>query len=165
MEFASFLNKGLFKLYHQEESTALAGDIKACIARVVRELYQIDKRNELFEEDFWRLVPKRNAADNMQAFLKTIPEEVFHNAPHMIDFEDRAALFVTAMKKDMGPAYFPGMEDGNILIRRGNVYGDAYDKIMMMGEEFAGKYQIVFVDEFGSQEDGIDGGGLFKEFI
>lgn len=35
----------------------------------------------------------------------------------------------------------------------------------MMGEEFSKHYRIVFIDENGYEEEGADGGGLFKEFI
>ncbi len=34
-----------------------------------------------------------------------------------------------------------------------------------MGPNFARKYKIVFVTPDGREEPGIDGGGLFKEFI
>lgn len=35
----------------------------------------------------------------------------------------------------------------------------------MMGEEFSKHYRITFIDENGYEEEGADGGGLFKEFI
>lgn len=42
---------------------------------------------------------------------------------------------------------------------------DAFFKIAPLGSEFKKIVNISFVDEFGTAEPGIDGGGLFKEFM
>lgn len=35
----------------------------------------------------------------------------------------------------------------------------------LQGEELRGRLRIKFVDEFGVEEAGVDGGGLFKDFL
>lgn len=57
------------------------------------------------------------------------------------------------------------MNDGYIWIWRDRIYQDAYDRILMMQEEFSKHYWIKFIDANGYEEEGADGGGLFKEFI
>lgn len=42
---------------------------------------------------------------------------------------------------------------------------DAIEKIVGQGVNPRQQWQIVFVDENHQVEDGVDGGGLFKEFI
>lgn len=36
---------------------------------------------------------------------------------------------------------------------------------ILLGKDLKGKVAISFVDEFGLHEAGIDGGGVFKEFL
>ncbi|KZV60925.1 HECT-domain-containing protein [Peniophora sp. CONT] len=48
-------------------------------------------------------------------------------------------------------------------VRRGHIAEDGFDKL---GEvDLKGHIQIAFVDQFGDVEEGIDGGGVFKEFL
>ena len=44
------------------------------------------------------------------------------------------------------------------------MYEDAYAKLNPLKGDMKGRIQISFVDQFGMDEAGIDGGGLFKEF-
>ena len=49
------------------------------------------------------------------------------------------------------------------MIRRGHVAEDGFDKL---GEADLRKpIEIMFIDQWGQQEAGIDGGGVFKEFF
>ncbi len=49
------------------------------------------------------------------------------------------------------------------MIRRGHVAEDGFDKL---GEADLRKpVEIQFIDQWGQQEAGIDGGGVFKEFF
>jgi ubiquitin-protein ligase E3 C len=140
-------------------------NLKGDLNQLVKDLYQRDKRNDLFEEDFWQMVPLLGV-DNPTEILQRVNHDILNNAPHMVDFHDRAKIFNVVMQKSLTHSHiFPGMEDGYLKISRNNLYEDAYNKILMMGEEFRGNYQITFIDNFGQQEEGVDGGGLFKEFI
>jgi len=53
----------------------------------------------------------------------------------------------------------------NVRIRRTHSVADAMDGLPNDSVSLKHRVQITFVDEHGNQEDGIDGGGLFKEFI
>lgn len=42
---------------------------------------------------------------------------------------------------------------------------DAFDKIFPLGESIKKRFRISFVDVNYITEEGVDGGGLFKEFM
>lgn len=50
-------------------------------------------------------------------------------------------------------------------IRRNRVFEDAYEQFWGLGEGLKEPIQITFVDRFGTEEAGIDGGGVTKEFL
>merc|ERR1712159_359926 len=57
----------------------------------------------------------------------------------------------------------PGRE--NVIIRRHELYGDSKRTLNSLGKRLKKRIQITFINEHGMQEAGIDGGGVFKEFI
>lgn len=74
-----------------------------------------------------------------------------------------------------GRGVFP-RHDGNLdghdrlsqhhaTISRNRVFEDAYDQFWGLGEGLKEPIQITFVDRFGTEEAGIDGGGVTKEFL
>ena len=61
-------------------------------------MYRIDKRNDLFEQDFWLQIWSFPA--NHLDFLKYPENEiVLQNSPFMIDFVNWAQIFSVAIKK------------------------------------------------------------------
>jgi ubiquitin-protein ligase E3 C len=50
-------------------------------------------------------------------------------------------------------------------IRRSHIIDDAYEQFNSLGEGLKDPIQITFVDSFGQDEAGIDGGGVTKEFL
>ena len=50
-------------------------------------------------------------------------------------------------------------------VRRDHVFDDAYQQFYELGEGLKEPIQITFVDQFGTTEAGIDGGGVTKEFL
>jgi ubiquitin-protein ligase E3 C len=52
-----------------------------------------------------------------------------------------------------------------LTVRRPQLLQDAYRGFTRLGRNVRAHIQIQFVDQFGNPEAGIDGGGLFKEFI
>jgi ubiquitin-protein ligase E3 C len=50
-------------------------------------------------------------------------------------------------------------------IRRENEFEDAFEQFYSLGAGLKEPIQITFMDQFGSQEAGIDGGGVTKEFL
>ena len=52
-----------------------------------------------------------------------------------------------------------------ITIHRASVFEDGFAHLNALGSKLKGKIAITFVDEHGLPEAGIDGGGVFKEFL
>lgn len=50
-------------------------------------------------------------------------------------------------------------------VSRGSVFQDAFDQLYDLQDGLKEPIQITFVDQFGIQEAGIDGGGVTKEFL
>jgi ubiquitin-protein ligase E3 C len=53
----------------------------------------------------------------------------------------------------------------SIDIRREFILEDALDKFLPMGDNIKNRVRIQFIDENYMVEEGVDGGGLFKEFM
>ncbi|GAX81158.1 hypothetical protein CEUSTIGMA_g8591.t1 [Chlamydomonas eustigma] len=52
-----------------------------------------------------------------------------------------------------------------VSIRRGQLLEDGYQGLAPLGESLKGKVRVQFIDEHGTPEAGVDGGGLFKDFM
>lgn len=52
-----------------------------------------------------------------------------------------------------------------VTIRRKNLSEDSFRELNKLGPAIKGTIQIIFLDEWGNEEQGIDGGGLFKEWL
>lgn len=55
------------------------------------------------------------------------------------------------------------MNSKNIIIKRGDELNEAFSKFH--SKNMKALYKITFVDEHGFMEEGIDGGGIIKEFV
>jgi ubiquitin-protein ligase E3 C len=119
--------------------------------------------------------------------------EILRNLPFFIPFETRVQIFREFIFRDQvrrrDGAVDPdtwrmsvatntqgGAPDGrrrglDILsrhhaeIHRESVFEDAYEAFYPLGEALKEPIQITFIDQFGAQEAGIDGGGVTKEFL
>ncbi|GAA5872614.1 hypothetical protein JCM1840_004854 [Sporobolomyces johnsonii] len=98
---------------------------------------------------------------------------VLNNIPFVISFETRVAIFRQFVENDFRKL---GLEDPNTgfamprarhraVVRRNHLAEDAYTHLNGLGAELKKRIAIVFVDEHGIEESGIDGGGLFKELL
>ena len=92
--------------------------------------------------------------------------------PFVVPFDDRAAIFQrliassrAAARDQMDP--FGGHHPNLFFdIRRDHVYQDAFDSLNDLGQrEMRSRVRVQYIDEHGMAEAGIDGGGLFREFL
>ncbi|KAI5118810.1 hypothetical protein M0805_005152 [Coniferiporia weirii] len=95
---------------------------------------------------------------------------VLNNIPFAIPFETRVQIFRQFIVNDMIAS--TGSADRfsrahasrtSVTVRRGSVAADGFDKLG--GANLKGLIEIKFIDQFGNEEAGIDGGGVFKEFF
>ncbi|KAI1321825.1 hypothetical protein EDD11_000101 [Mortierella claussenii] len=95
---------------------------------------------------------------------------VLNNIPFVIRFEDRVAIFREFVEADRGRApdrssLFHPHAVGQARVRRGFVFEDGFDQLNSLGPQLKGRIAISFIDQYGIPEAGIDGGGVFKEFL
>ncbi|KAH6892749.1 ubiquitin protein ligase [Coprinopsis sp. MPI-PUGE-AT-0042] len=98
---------------------------------------------------------------------------VLHNIPFAIPFEVRVSIFRHFVLNDMVRVQGVGGRDRysafnhynktRIHVRRGRVAQDGFDRLSEA--DLKRPIEITFIDQFGSEEAGIDGGGVFKEFF
>lgn len=102
----------------------------------------------------------RNHADKLMDILKRLP--------FLVPFSERAKFFQSLVERDQSSrrddwSHVTG--DRFCEIRRATLYDDAFQKLNELGEELRLRLRISMVNEQGMQEAGIDGGGVFREFL
>jgi hypothetical protein len=96
--------------------------------------------------------------------------------PFVIPFERRVELLYRLIEDDkqrwengdFGQAISfaqHGLGGAHVSIRRNRLLVDGFDKLNGLGPLLKGRVRISFIDEHGLPEAGVDGGGLFKEFL
>lgn len=89
--------------------------------------------------------------------------------PFVANFVTRAEVLRRVVRNDRERLF--GQQGGiwgrmpTATIRRTHMYQDAFDKLNPMGKELRGRVRVSLVNEQGLDEAGIDGGGLFREFL
>lgn len=93
--------------------------------------------------------------------------EILDSIPFVIAFEKRVTLFRRYIDLDFNSRNGGGWNPSayKAKIRRTRVFGDGFAQLNSLGPNFREKIQITFIDQHGLPEAGIDGGGLFKEFL
>ena len=107
--------------------------------------------------------------------------EIMQNMPFFIPFATRVQIFrqfVRNEQKDrrgfedpddwrfaMMHSHMHDMSKHRATVRRQSILDDAYEQFYVLNEGFKEPIQIKFVDKFGTEEEGIDGGGVTKEFL
>ncbi|KAI1794750.1 HECT-domain-containing protein [Ganoderma leucocontextum] len=92
---------------------------------------------------------------------------VLNNIPFAIPFDVRVEIFRKFVQNDiLSRGYTPWagrMGAAKVVVRRDHIAQDGFDKL---GEvDLRAPIAITFVDQWGNEEAGIDGGGVFKEFL
>ena len=108
--------------------------------------------------------------------------EILQNMPFFVPFSTRVQIFrqfvaLDQMRRrgtddpDEWRFAVMNLSNGSVIgrhrakVRRKNIFDDAYDQFYDLGEGLKEPIQIRFVDEFDTIEEGIDGGGVTKEFL
>ncbi|XP_028080491.1 E3 ubiquitin-protein ligase UPL6-like isoform X1 [Camellia sinensis] len=93
--------------------------------------------------------------------------EILKHAPFLVPFTSRVKIFTSqlaAARQRHGPhAVFTR---NRFRIRRDHILEDAFSQLSALSEEdLRGPIRVTFVNGFGVEEAGIDGGGIFKDFM
>ena len=183
---SSRINLIVFRMFWNPESFAdrLAGSnlsiqyIREELTNFIRQIHRRDSRRQFCPANHWLiegdpgltrcmlLVPTADDTHPARGRVERC-QSILHSIPFVIPFNLRVSLFRAFVNHDRGG------NDINtwmkpvtrVTIRRGRVFEDGYASINALGPRLKGKVAITFVDKFGLEEAGIDGGGVFKEFL
>ncbi|KAG8084775.1 hypothetical protein GUJ93_ZPchr0010g7597 [Zizania palustris] len=117
--------------------------------------------------DFYSL---QAASENFvsQAILgNTRASEIIKFAPFLAPFTSRVKIFTSQLANSRQSTMpHSALTRHQFKIRRNRLLEDAFDQLSMLSEEdLKGPIRVVFVNEHGVEEAGIDGGGIFKDFM
>ncbi|KAJ4822903.1 E3 ubiquitin-protein ligase upl6 [Turnera subulata] len=97
----------------------------------------------------------------------TKANDILKRAPFLIPFTSRAKIFssqLLAVRQRNGTHGV--LARSRFRIRRDHILEDAYNQMSALSEEdLRGSIRVSFINEFGVEEAGIDGGGIFKDFM
>ncbi|KAK8847462.1 hypothetical protein IAR55_005320 [Kwoniella newhampshirensis] len=93
---------------------------------------------------------------------------LLNNLPMAVPFQTRLEVFRSFIHTDkarLGIDYHGRRFRNSATIRRDRIAQDGFNELAELGPNLKGRVEITFVDQYGLTEAGIDGGGLFKEFL
>ncbi|XP_062178168.1 E3 ubiquitin-protein ligase UPL6 isoform X2 [Alnus glutinosa] len=97
----------------------------------------------------------------------TRANDILKQAPFLVPFTSRVKIFtsqLTAVRQRHGSHSV--FTRNRFRIRRDHILEDAYNQMSALSEDdLRGVIRVTFVNEFGVEEAGIDGGGIFKDFM
>eukprot|EP00262_Sarcandra_glabra_P021052 TRINITY_DN8660_c0_g1_i1.p1 TRINITY_DN8660_c0_g1~~TRINITY_DN8660_c0_g1_i1.p1 ORF type:complete len:1037 (+),score=192.54 TRINITY_DN8660_c0_g1_i1:201-3311(+) len=93
--------------------------------------------------------------------------DILKQAPFLVPFTSRVRIFTSQLasvrQRNSRHAAFTRHR---FRIRRDRIFDDAFNQLSVLSEEdLRGMIRVTFVNEFGVEEVGIDGGGIFKDFM
>ena len=153
----------------------------ACV-KLAKELYSRDTRLGLLESsedwlakvvvedvDLGTYIDPDSVTNLSLHHLKQI--DLLHNIPFIIPFENRISIFHRIVEEDKKKhqAGWGNYSSGNIVsvtIRREYIYEDAFLQLTeLRAPTLKEKLKVTLINYSGLDEAGIDGGGLFREFL
>ncbi|XP_011927705.1 PREDICTED: ubiquitin-protein ligase E3C isoform X4 [Cercocebus atys] len=93
---------------------------------------------------------------------------VLTELPFVVPFEERVKIFQRLIYADKQEVQGDGpfLDGINVTIRRNYIYEDAYDKLSPENEpDLKKRIRVHLLNAHGLDEAGIDGGGIFREFL
>ncbi|KAH0553850.1 ubiquitin-protein ligase E3C [Cotesia glomerata] len=96
---------------------------------------------------------------------------LLRTVPFIVPFNDRVMVLQSLIQKDRSDqqgelSHFMQGPAIHIAVRRSYLYEDALDKLSLENEpELRLKMRVQFINTAGVDEAGVDGGGLFREFL
>ncbi|KAL5231664.1 hypothetical protein ABZP36_030440 [Zizania latifolia] len=138
------------------------------LCELLRQLQDWNNRRPFTSSnDFYSL---QAASENFvsQAILgNTRASEIIKLAPFLAPFTSRVKIFTSQLANSrQSTTSHSALTRHQFKIRRNRLLEDAFDQLSMLSEEdLKGPIRVAFVNEHGVEEAGIDGGGIFKDFM
>ena len=143
---------------------------------LLQQLHTCNVRNEFVAEEAFHPEPPVLVNDRLLADLAepSSPASVLLRvAPCLMPFPDRLGIFSHLVREDHKT--LPGMRVAHFLpsqpaaisvtLRKDRLEQEAFTQLHHRGWNLKKVIKVNFINEFGVPEAGIDGGGLFKDFL
>ncbi|XP_053754715.1 ubiquitin-protein ligase E3C isoform X2 [Panthera pardus] len=145
-------------------------DIKA---DKVTQLYVPASRHVWRYRRMGRIGPLQSSLDvGLESPPLSVSEErqlaILTELPFVVPFEERVKIFQRLIYADKQEVQGDGpfLDGINVTIRRNYIYEDAYDKLSPENEpDLKKRIRVHLLNAHGLDEAGIDGGGIFREFL
>ncbi|ORE07744.1 HECT-domain-containing protein [Rhizopus microsporus var. microsporus] len=162
--------------------------LRSTITQLLQQIHMRDSRRSFCPTDHW-LIKDLNT-DNFSSAavaeefnLETDQQEkklskgrlaiisprlgILNNIPFVVPFEQRVEIFQQFIQNDKKRNNIDERFRARVgaTIRRDHIFEDGFNAFHKLDVGLKDKVAISFVDEFGLEEAGIDGGGVFKEFL
>ncbi|KAM3967776.1 LOW QUALITY PROTEIN: ubiquitin-protein ligase E3C [Aphomia sociella] len=101
--------------------------------------------------------------------LRTVT--ILREVPFVVPFSTRVLIFQGLLNREKHDHWYElnNFNEGpsiNISVRRTHLYEDAFDKLSPSNEpDMKLKLRVQLINQAGAEEAGVDGGGLFREFL
>ncbi|KAG1456477.1 hypothetical protein G6F46_003782 [Rhizopus delemar] len=163
--------------------------LRSTVTHLLQQIHMRDSRRSFCPTDHW-LIPDLNTDNfsstavaeefNLETEQETRPQPlskgrlaiisprlgILNNIPFVVPFEQRVEIFRQFIQNDrrrnVDERYGARV---SATIRRNHIFEDGFNAFHKLESALKDKVAISFVDEFGLEEAGIDGGGVFKEFL
>ncbi|SBT77074.1 ubiquitin-protein ligase, putative [Plasmodium ovale] len=138
---------------------------------IIGESNNINPSSSNYDEDSSVFIEKNDIYLNHNIkYVNVLANYLLRYAPFTLPFDDRILIFYNLRNKSKenirDDTLFNFLEIRHNLIRRSNILEDAFITLNKLDStQLKQNIRIAFTDKNGNEETGIDGGGLFKEFI
>jgi ubiquitin-protein ligase E3 C len=159
--------------------------LQRSLMRLLRKLYDRNSRRQFLQPHEWccREVTVHSILNDRTVVEMFHSTEEFdsraasllRHIPFVLSFEDRALIFHHMVRQERdGMSDFPHSDWIRVRIRRDFVVEDGFSSLANLGktaesavrgQSWKKTVQIQFINSDGLEEAGIDGGGVFKEFL
>lgn len=102
-----------------------------------------------------------------QAILgNTRASEIIKLAPFLAPFTSRVKIFTSQLTSSRQVMLHSPLTRHRFKIRRNRLLEDAFDQLSLLSEDdLKAPIRVSFINDHGEEEAGIDGGGIFKDFM
>ena len=145
------------------------------VSAVMGQLHERNGRSSFIAEEAFQVdfhFSDRFAAESGEG--GTPASMMLRHAPFLIPFQDRLQVFDAFLAQDKRSV--PGLQQTSsglmfhpvghqITVNRSQVFEDGFRTLHRLGGKLKGAIKVSYINSQGLAEAGIDGGGLFKDFM
>ena len=132
-------------------------------SRLLQLLYEFNQKINFLDLKEWSLPEGQVKALVNEVFqLKFQHIGLLRRLPFSFPFEYRLQILMTVLENERNQH----PEGFQLTIRRENLFEDGFQAFQAVSKtSLKSRLRVFYIDEFGMEEKGVDGGGIFKEFL